>query len=131
MSRKQQIKSNLKRKTPLPPQLQKRVQSGAITGSRARQTLQERQTLKKAFGDDWRTQVFGRGGAKGITGTFGERQVAATRSQALDKARAKLGGGIGVGKAPSMPLRVPGGKPFTPPKRGLGPLPLKKRKLKY
>jgi hypothetical protein len=131
MSRKQQIKSNLKRKTTLPPQLQKRVQSGAVTGSQARQTFQERQTFKKAFGDDWRTQVFGKGGAKGVTGSFGRSQVAADRSQALAKARAKLGGGVGVGKAPSMPLRVPNGKPFTPPRRGLGPLPLKKRKLKY
>jgi hypothetical protein len=131
MSRKQQIKSNLKRKTPLPPQLQRKVQSGALSRSQASQTAKERQTFKAAFGDDWRTQVFGQGGAKGVTGSFGRPQVAADRSQALAKAKAKLGGGIGVGKAPSMPLRVPSGKPFTPPKRGLGPLPLKKRKLKY
>jgi hypothetical protein len=132
VSRKQQIKSNLKRKTPLPPQLQKRVQSGAISGSRAAQTARERQTLKKAFGDDWRTQVFGKGGAKGATGSFGRAQVAADRSQALAKAQAKLGGGVGGAKAVGTPLRVPPvGKPFIPPKRGLGPLPLKKRKLKY
>jgi hypothetical protein len=109
------------------------VQSGAITGSQARQTLQERQTFKKAFGDDWRTQVFGKGGAKGVTGTFAKGQVTADRSQMLAKARAKLGGGVGGMKATGTPLRTPAPnlKPLTPPKRGLGPLPLKKRKLKY
>lgn len=40
-------------------QLARRVQSGAITQEQADQTLQQRQTLQKAFGKDWRQKVFG------------------------------------------------------------------------
>ncbi len=40
-------------------QLQSRVQSGAITQEQAQKTMGQRQTLEKAFGKDWRTQVFG------------------------------------------------------------------------
>ena len=123
MSRKQQIRNNLKRKTPLPPQLQKRVQSGAISGSQARQTLQERQTLKAAFGEDWRTQTFGKGGAKGISGSFGRAQVAADRSQALAKARAKLNGGVGNSQTLGRTLNSP------PPR--IGPKKTRKRRLPY
>ena len=123
MSRKQQIKSNLKRKTPLPPQLQKRVQSGAITRSQAAQTARERQTLKAAFGEDWRTQTFGKGGAKGISGSFGRPQVAAARSQALATARAKLNGGVGTSNTLGRTLNSP------PPR--IGPRKTRKRRLPY
>ena len=40
-------------------QLERRVQSGAITQEQAQKTMQQRQTLQKAFGKDWRTKVFG------------------------------------------------------------------------
>jgi hypothetical protein len=40
-------------------QLSSRVQSGAIDQGQAQKTMQQRQTLEKAYGKNWRTKVFG------------------------------------------------------------------------
>lgn len=71
-------------------QLKGRVQSGAISGERAQKVARQRQMLRKAFGSDWRTKVYGQGGAKGISGPFAQRQVAAKRQQGLERAKRKL-----------------------------------------
>jgi hypothetical protein len=71
-------------------QLQGRVQSGAITGAQAQKTARQRQLLQKAFGTDWRKQVYGSGGAKGINGPFAPGQVAAKRAAGLERAKRKL-----------------------------------------
>lgn len=47
----------------LPPQLQRRVKSGAIDRTQAIQTARERQTLKAKFGADWRNKLPGGPGA--------------------------------------------------------------------
>ena len=81
-------------------QLSNRVQSGRISQAQAQETAKQRQTLKAAFGSDWRTQVFGKGGAKGLEGqSFGRPAIAAKRTQALLRARKKLQGGVGPGTA--------------------------------
>lgn len=66
-------------------QLSRRVASGAISREQAEKTASQRATLKKALGSDWRTQVFGKGGAREIGGPFASREVAAKRSTALSK----------------------------------------------
>jgi hypothetical protein len=71
-------------------QLRGRVQSGALEGGQAQQVARQRAMLQKAFGTDWRKQVFGAGGAKGIQGPFAQRQVAAKRSAGLERAKRKL-----------------------------------------
>lgn len=71
-------------------QLSNRVQSGAIGQGQAQKVAGQRQMLQKAFGSDWRKQVFGAGGAKGISGPFAQRQVAAKRAQGLARAKRKL-----------------------------------------
>ncbi len=71
-------------------QLKSRVQSGAISGEQAQKTARQRQLLKNAFGSDWRKQIFGAGGARGIKGPFAQRQVAAKRQQGLERAKRKL-----------------------------------------
>ena len=76
--------------TQLGSQLKGRVQSGAISGEQAQKTARQRQLLQKAFGSDWRMKVFGQGGAKGISGPFAQRQVAAKRQQGLARAKKKL-----------------------------------------
>jgi hypothetical protein len=70
-------------------QLSKRVASGAITQRQATQTARQRRTLKATYGDDWRTKVYGQGGAKGIGGPFASRIVASKRAEALTKAKPK------------------------------------------
>lgn len=77
-------------------QLSKRVSSGAISEQQAQRTSQQRALLKRAFGDDWRSQVFGQGGAKGINGPFSTSQVRTKRIQALEQARAKVRGSGGT-----------------------------------
>jgi hypothetical protein len=124
------IQGNKKSPYPLGKQLRRKVKSGQLSQGKAQQTAYERSVLAKAFGDDWRTKVYGKGGAKAASGPFAQRQVAADRSQALARAKAKLGGGVGSAKAPTPMLRVPNGNPLNLPKRGVGPLPLKKRKLR-
>jgi hypothetical protein len=74
----------------LGPQLSNRVKSGAIDQGQARKVAQQRRMLQKAFGSDWRTQVFGKGGAKGIAGPFSPAQVRAKRSAGLERAKRKL-----------------------------------------
>lgn len=71
-------------------QLSNRVRSGAINQGQAQTVARQRAMLQKAFGSDWRKQVYGAGGAKGIGGPFAERQVAAKRSQGLARAKRKL-----------------------------------------
>lgn len=71
-------------------QLQGRVQSGSLQGGQAQKVARQRQLLQKALGSDWRTKVFGQGGAKGINGPFAQRQVAAKRAAGLERAKRKL-----------------------------------------
>lgn len=40
-------------------QLARRVASGAISQEQAQKTMQQRQTLRKAYGADWRTKAYG------------------------------------------------------------------------
>lgn len=68
-------------------QLSSRVASGAITQRQAQQTAAQRQTLAKVYGPDWRTKVFGKGGAQGIEGPFARVKIAAKRNQALQRAK--------------------------------------------
>lgn len=77
---------------PLGKQLQGRVQSGAIDRSQALRTARQRQTLKKAFGPNWRSKVYYGGGAKeiGEGGPFASRQIAAERAKGLARAKRKL-----------------------------------------
>lgn len=71
-------------------QLSNRVQSGAINQGQAQRTAQQRGLLRKAFGSDWRTKVFGAGGARGQSGPFSKAEILAKRSQALARAKRKL-----------------------------------------
>jgi hypothetical protein len=105
-NRKAQIKKNLKRgkglgapkqgvggnfQAGLGEQLSNRVSSGAVTQQGASQTAQERQVLAQAYGPNWRTKVFGQGGAKGISGSFAQNVIRQKRARALDRARKKVG----------------------------------------
>lgn len=97
-------------------QLEARVQSGAITQEQAQKTMQQRQTLAKALGPNWRDklQVGGESFAqvnKQLKKNPGNAKLAAirkklieNRSKVLSGAQAKLQGGGGT-EAPE-----PGGK---------------------
>lgn len=82
--------TGLKAPVKLGAQLQGRVQSGAISGAQAQKVARQRQLLQKALGSDWRTKVYGQGGAKGVSGPFAQGQIRADRSQALLRARGRL-----------------------------------------
>lgn len=71
-------------------QLSNRVQSGVISGAQAQKTAGQRDLLRKAFGSDWRSQVFGKGGARGVQGSFSKADILAKRSQAISRAKRKL-----------------------------------------
>lgn len=72
-------------------QLTNRVNSGAITQNQAQKIAAQRRLLRNAFGDNWRQKVFGNPeGAKGIGGPFARGQIAADRSQALERAKKKM-----------------------------------------
>ena len=72
-------------------QLTNKVQSGDLTRGQATKVKNQRQLLQKAFGDNWRVKVYGnKEGAKGIGGPFARGQIAADRSKALERAKAKL-----------------------------------------
>lgn len=73
-------------------QLQGRVQSGAIDQAQAQKTARQRLMLKKAFGSNWREDVYAGSGAKevGDRGPFAMRQVAAERAKGLQRAKRKL-----------------------------------------
>jgi len=73
-------------------QLANRVASGAIDQAQAAKVAQQRQTLKKAFGPDWRSKVFAGSGAREIRqgGPFANRQIAAERAKGLARAKRKL-----------------------------------------
>jgi hypothetical protein len=86
-------------------QLAARVQSGAITQAQAQQTMQQRQTLQKAFGSNWRDKL-NQGGKSfaqvnaGLKKNPGNAKLAALRKKllegrksALEQARQKVGGG--------------------------------------
>jgi hypothetical protein len=82
-------------------QLQARVQSGAITGAQAQRTMQQRETLAKALGPNWRDklQVGGKSFAQvnaGLKRNPGNPKLAAlrkkltaNRSTLLEQAREK------------------------------------------
>lgn len=90
-------------------QLSRRVSSGALTGAQAQKTMQERQTLQKAYGSDWRSKVFG--GAGKIQQARAQlkqnpndpkllalnQRLMGQRKQMLEAAKSKLGGGQGGG----------------------------------
>jgi len=69
-------------------QLERRVKSGAITQEQAQKTMQQRQTLQKAFGKDWRTKVFGDRGYMQRTRTLAAKNPNNPQLAALKK---KLG----------------------------------------
>ena len=77
-------------------QLSGRVASGAITQSQGRRTAKQRDLLNAAFGEDWRTKVFGQGGAKGLSGPFATSQARTKRVKALERARVKVRGSGGA-----------------------------------
>jgi hypothetical protein len=70
-------------------QLSHRVQSGALSQVDAMKVAAQRALFEKQFGPNWRQVIFGKGGARGITGPFAEREIAAKRSKALAAARSK------------------------------------------
>lgn len=88
-------------------QLQARVSSGAITQEQAQRTMQQRQTLEKALGPEWRKklQVGGQSFAdvnKGLKANPKDPKLAAVRKKLLENrksvleaARAKNKGGKG------------------------------------
>lgn len=80
-------------RAPLPPQLAKRVQSGAIDREQAERTATERDRFRRVFGDDWRTDIYGEGGARGIEGPFAEPMIKQKRTQALEQVNAQLAKG--------------------------------------
>lgn len=82
------VGSNMQPK--LGAQLSNRVQSGAINQGQAGKVAQQRRMLQKAFGPDWRKQVFGAGGAKGVSGPFAQAQIRTKRAQGLARAKRKL-----------------------------------------
>jgi len=114
-------------------QLTRRVQSGALTGAQAQQTMQQRQTLKKAYGSDWRQQVFGGAGkiqqarAQLKANPNDPRLVAlnqsllAKRKQMLEAAQKK-----GAGSGAPQP-GVGGNRPAGPPNPRQGMVPLRRR----
>jgi hypothetical protein len=70
-------------------QLQARVQSGAITSAQAKRTMQQRQTLAKALGPNWRDklQVGGQSFAqvnKQLKANPGDAKLAAIRKKLLE-----------------------------------------------
>lgn len=80
------------RNTGIGNQLARRVQEGSLTQKQALNVKSQRNLLKQAFGPEWRVKVYGEGGAKGIGGPFARGQIAAKRSSALERAKAKLAG---------------------------------------
>lgn len=86
-------------------QLAARVSSGAITREQAQKTMQQRQTLAKAFGSDWRDKISGGGKSfadvnAGLKKNPKDPKLAALRKKllagrksALEAARAKGKGG--------------------------------------
>lgn len=73
-------------------QLSNRVQNGAIGQGQAQKVAKQRAMLQKAFGSDWRSRVYGQGGAKGLkaSGPFGTAAVRTKRNAALERAKRKL-----------------------------------------
>jgi hypothetical protein len=71
-------------------QLSNRVSNGAIGQGQAAKVAQQRRMLQKAFGPNWRKQVFGAGGARGISGPFAQDRIRNKRSQGLAQAKRKL-----------------------------------------
>jgi hypothetical protein len=94
-SRQQTIRQNLSgnAQAGLGAQLTQKVRSGALDQGQARRVASQRALLAKAFGPEWRTKVYGQGGAKGIDGSFASREIAAKRAQALSQASRKFNGG--------------------------------------
>lgn len=69
-------------------QLASRISSGAITQEQADRTLQQRQTLKKAFGSDWRRKLSVGGQSfrdvnQGLVKNPGDPRLAALRKKLL------------------------------------------------
>lgn len=84
------------------------MQSGAITGDQAQRTMQQRQTLAKALGPNWRDKLMVGGESfakvnKQLKANPGNAKLAAirkklvnNRSKVLEAARAKNKGGEGA-----------------------------------
>lgn len=120
-------------------QLSRRVATGAITEKQARRTAGERQSLKAAYGDDWRNKVFGGqgkiaqarqmlaknpGNAKLIALN---KRLQGQRQDAVQAARQKIQGGGGTeapgnsGNAPAIgKRRRAAGEPVPGRGRGRG-----------
>jgi hypothetical protein len=89
-------------------QLEARVQSGAITSQQAQKTMQQRQTLAKALGPNWRDklQVGGKSFAQvnaGLKKKPGNAKLAALRKRLITNrtsviTSARKGGGGSMGK---------------------------------
>lgn len=76
-------------------QLQARVSSGKITEEQAQRTMQQRQTLKKAFGKDWRDKLSGGGQSfaqvnQGLKKTPGDPKLAALRKKLIEGRKSLL-----------------------------------------
>jgi hypothetical protein len=90
-------------------QLTNKVESGAVTRKQANKTAGQRKLLQKAFGDNWRVKVYGKGGAKALPsyGYAGGSEVNQLRSKALKRAKAKLN----VGRPDKTTLNHHAGSP--------------------
>lgn len=81
-------------------QLSHKVSSGALTQQQAQKVAAQRAVLEKVYGPDWRTRVFGKGGAKARSGPFARSQNNAARNKALAAVKNKAVGNkfSGLGK---------------------------------
>lgn len=66
-------------------QLERRVSSGAIDMAQAKKVAGQRQTLRKAYGKDWRNKVYGDTGYARRTRTALAKNPTSQRLQALNK----------------------------------------------
>ncbi|MGH2941068.1 MAG: hypothetical protein ACRDPE_23460 [Solirubrobacterales bacterium] len=73
-------------------QLSRRVRQGDITSEQANRTARQRVTLALIYGPDWRTKVFGEGGARAL----GAPKAKAKRTKALQRATTILNGNGGT-----------------------------------
>jgi hypothetical protein len=87
-------------------QLTNKVESGNLTRGKATKVADQRKLLQKAFGDNWRVKVYGKGGAKALPsyGYAGGSEVNSLRSKAIQQAKTKLNT-----SAPPTTLKTNGG----------------------
>lgn len=102
-------------------QLARRVASGAISQEQADRTMKERQTLKKAFGPNWRDKAFGGTGKvqqarQQLAANPNDPKLLALNRRLMEQRQAAVtaarnGGGEGAQPQPGAPKGQPQGQP--------------------